>query len=210
MMFNPDTLSPPCDTIQDFLDESGRGWIDEIEDLDRLLKNRKRITEPIAETLSQYLGSTPQFWLNRQRNYEQAAANCGDLLKIEKGIIGHQVNCRGVMNAGLARQIATRYPLAKRHYHYYLKDLGSQALGTFSLAEVAPGLSVANLFGQRGYGTDRCHTSYNALNEIAIKLKGLGYLIHLPAQMGCGLGGGDWGTVREIFARVDVIWVTGK
>jgi len=28
--------------------------------------------------------------------------------------------------------------------------------------------------------------------------------------MGCGLGGGDWDTVQEIFADIDVIWVAGK
>ena len=32
----------------------------------------------------------------------------GDILDIEKGIIVHQVNCQGVMGAGLAKQIKSK------------------------------------------------------------------------------------------------------
>ena len=34
----------------------------------------------------------------------------GNLLEIEEGIICHQVNCQGVMGAGVAKTIASRYP----------------------------------------------------------------------------------------------------
>ena len=34
----------------------------------------------------------------------------GNLLEIEEGIICHQVNCQGVMGAGVAKAIASRYP----------------------------------------------------------------------------------------------------
>ena len=212
--FNPDTLSPPCDTIKDFLDEFGNYEVlfDEIggSDLRLLLHNRKRITEPIAETLSKHLGSTPQFWLNRQRNYEQQASNCGDLLKIEKGTIGHQVNCQGKMGAGLAGKIAKRYPAVLREYREYLALYGPlDALGEYTAVYINPDLSVVNLFGQLDYGRDgRCYTDYTALRRITKLLPPI--LIHLPAQMGCGLGGGDWDVVQEIFADVDVIWVAGK
>lgn len=214
--FKPAWLSPPCDTIQDFLEEfggtevlkerlGGGGSV-----FHRLMQNRRRITEPIAETLSKHLGSTPQFWLNRQRNYEQQASNCGDLLKIEKGTIGHQVNCQGKMGAGLAGKIAKRYPAVLREYREYLALYGPlDALGEYTAVDINPDLSVVNLFGQLDYGRDgRCYTDYTALRRITKLLPPI--LIHLPAQMGCGLGGGDWDVVQEIFADVDVIWVAGK
>jgi len=217
--FKPTWLSPPCDTIQDFLEEFGGTEVLK-EKLGgggsvfhRLMQNRRRITEPIAETLSQFLGSTPQFWLNRQRNYERAASSCGDLLKITKGIIGHQVNCQGKMRAGLAGKIAKRYPAALQGYLDYLKVTEpAHALGNFVGKKVTTDLVVMHLFGQLNYGRSdgRCYTDYTALRMIANGLKARGVLIHLPVQMGCGLGGGDWDTVQEIFADVGVIWVAGK
>lgn len=40
----------------------------------------------------------------------------GNLLDIESGIIAHQVNCKGVMGAGLAKQIRLKYPIVYQAY----------------------------------------------------------------------------------------------
>ena len=40
----------------------------------------------------------------------------GDLLKAKEDIIIHQVNCQGAYGAGLAKQIANKYPKAKKEY----------------------------------------------------------------------------------------------
>lgn len=42
----------------------------------------------------------------------------GDLLKVEKGIIVHQVNCQKTMGSGIALSIRKKYP---SHYIQYLQ-----------------------------------------------------------------------------------------
>ena len=39
-----------------------------------------------------------------------------DLLKVKKGIVCHQVNCIGVMGAGIAQDIRTKWPAVYRNY----------------------------------------------------------------------------------------------
>jgi len=45
----------------------------------------------------------------------------GNILDAQHGIIGHQVNCRMVMGAGLAKQIRGKYP---RVYTEYVEVMG--------------------------------------------------------------------------------------
>ena len=88
----------------------------------------------------------------------------GDVLKLKADIICHQVNCQGVMGAGLAKQIADQYPIVKKKY----KELCSQKsprelLGTFQLVQVAENRAIANIFGQMFYGNDgKLYTNYEA------------------------------------------------
>jgi len=35
----------------------------------------------------------------------------GDVLKAETKVIAHQVNCKGVMGAGLAKQVKSKFPI---------------------------------------------------------------------------------------------------
>ena len=47
----------------------------------------------------------------------------GNLLKDFNGdIIVHQVNCQGVMSAGIAKQIKIKYPKSYREYVNYCKS----------------------------------------------------------------------------------------
>ena len=39
-----------------------------------------------------------------------------DIFTADETFICHQVNCKGVMGAGLAKQIADKYPLVKERY----------------------------------------------------------------------------------------------
>lgn len=77
------------------------------------------------------------------------------------------------------------------------------------------GYTIANVFGQLAYGTDRCHTDYGALraglHTVADFLGGSNGTVRIPYKMGCGLGGGDWDTVlgiiRETLGNTEVeIW----
>lgn len=75
--FNPDWISPPGDTIEDILDE--RGWTKAelaqragftSKHVNELVKGRASISADAAERLSRVLGSSPDFWLVRDAQYQ--------------------------------------------------------------------------------------------------------------------------------------------
>ena len=53
----------------------------------------------------------------------------GDLLSSDVKIRCHQVNCRGVMGAGLALQVKQKYPEAFEQYKALCDQFGSSLLG---------------------------------------------------------------------------------
>jgi O-acetyl-ADP-ribose deacetylase (regulator of RNase III) len=128
-----------------------------------------------------------------------------DLLTIERGIIAHQVNCKGVMGAGLACQIRQRYPQVFTRYKKYC-DQGVFTLGKIQLIQVSSTpLYVANLAGQDGYGRNDLYTNYLALGEclhkLNLKAKELRLTPYLPYGIGCGLAGGKWSIVSSFIER---------
>ena len=130
-----------------------------------------------------------------------------DILEVESGIIGHQVNCLGVMGAGLALKIRELYPSAFLEYKRLCQQKSlSDLLGCVQPIQVNQSLIVCNLFGQERYGRGR-QTNYDALKAIAqsIKTKAL-EPIYLPYGMGCGLGGGNWEVVQLTFQDTHGYW----
>ena len=128
----------------------------------------------------------------------------GDILNAPEPYICHQVNCMGVMGAGLAKQIRERWPAV---YDVYKLRANSDMLGKITLVNIQNGdhiTSVVNMFAQNDYGRDRRYTSYDAfwccLGEIREKIP-KGSSIAFPNKIGCGLGGGDW-TVIETMINV--------
>lgn len=126
-----------------------------------------------------------------------------DLLDVTHGVIAHQVNCVGVMGAGLARQIKNEYPKVYLAY----RDLFNRRrlrLGVIQIVKVSHDLWVANLAGQYGVGTETAQTDYNSL-ELALSRLSIYCSKHLPDKqvffpfgMGCGLAGGKWEDVSRL------------
>ncbi len=124
-----------------------------------------------------------------------------DILTVSKGIICHQVNTKGVMGAGLALAIRTKWPKA---YDYYKNN--RLFLGGTLFTKVDNRLWVAHLIAQESFGPG-VQTDYVAFRE-AIRQVRLprddrlsdlhGLNIYLPYKIGCGLAGGDWNTVLAI------------
>lgn len=134
----------------------------------------------------------------------------GDLLTaFDDGIpaIGHQVNCQGVMGAGLARQIRNHYP--KVYEQYKMAYNGSpDLLGKIQPILIDKNKTVVNLFAQDGYGRNGLYTDYNALSECLSKLRNyVDHNVALPFGLGAGLAGGDWNRIynmiENIFANSD-------
>lgn len=125
----------------------------------------------------------------------------GDILDSDARAICHQVNCCGVMGAGLAKQIASRFPEVKRLYQKRCFGKSKPSLlGTVQAIPVSDSQYVLNIFGQVDYGRDRRYTDYEALRTALSTIQEYfrGHRIAIPFKMGCGLAGGDWSTVLDI------------
>lgn len=136
----------------------------------------------------------------------------GNLLDAKEELIGHQVNCCGVMGAGVARQIREQL-LQKEQFQEYkglCDSYGSALLGNIQPILLNNRKYVVNLFGEdepTGKGRD---TDYQALHK-SLKLMAEFALsenlsIALPGYLGCGLAGGDWNVVYDIIQKVQDVY----
>ena len=142
----------------------------------------------------------------------------GDILDAKENFICHQVNCMGVMGAGLAKALYTKWPQVKSEYlSFYNSRIESckgkvdlyfarrSLLGSYQLVEINEHTDprfVVNIFSQYGYGRNECHTDYSAISR-AINFLFYGYptgTYAFPYGFGCGLAGGDWDTVFHLIS----------
>lgn len=126
----------------------------------------------------------------------------GNILDVTEGIIVQQVNCQGVMGAGLAKQIRQKYPHVYGKYKDECGMIGFENLGSVSFSQVDEKLSIASIFGQLRCGRDKSvvYTDYNALRrglKIVSNSKRDAF-VYIPHGIGCGLANGDWNVVLSI------------
>lgn len=128
--------------------------------------------------------------------------NVGSLLDVTHGILVHGVNCQGMMGAGIAAAIASKWPNVLHRYRLFCRDRGTEhaytMLGQVQLVEIAPELFVANAFTQPDPGP--C-ASYDAIAECFERLGGMAGARNLPLHfplIGCGIGGLRWPVVAAI------------
>lgn len=136
----------------------------------------------------------------------------GDLLEADADIICHQVSCQGVMGAGVAKQIADKWPNVKKEYVKFCnsKKLKQNLLGEVQLVTANGGFQqegdplILNIFGQFYYGHDDVYTDYSALTKAFRKMNQLykGKTLAFPYGFGCGLAGGDWQDVEPMLVRL--------
>lgn len=120
-------------------------------------------------------------------------------------IVCHQVNCMGVMGAGLAKQVRDKFPEVFRAYMSKCAACNEYPHGNLGHVQFCSvineaGYIIANIFGQLSYGAGRVNTDYDAvrmgLNRVSTAFPYS--TIRIPYMMGCGLGGGDWNIVLDI------------
>ena len=132
-------------------------------------------------------------------------------------IIAHVVNDRARRwgGHGFARSLARRYPQVRDAFAASAEERGGRTLGTVHLDVAAPGLWVASMVAQAGYGESTkprlrlpaLRDCLRALAEHAVEREAE---VHMPL-MGTGQGGMHWPTVRDLVldgvcrADVDVI-----
>jgi len=157
------------------------------------------------------------------KNKKEIGFLYGNLLDFPYGIntIAHCCNTMNVMGAGIAKQIADRYPEAKEADDECAK-IGQNDLGERSFAEVEiedtnslphqefgknnRKCKIYNLYTQDGIGFGRevnyealyrnLHLMRNALNDDPNCVLGL------PYQMSSGLAGGSWEIVSAMINTI--------
>lgn len=135
----------------------------------------------------------------------------GNLLDFNAKYIVHQVNCRGVMNSGVAKQIRQKWPQVYEDYltviHQLPDDISlSSLLGSLSYTEVERGKTVVNFFTQDWYGYDgKRYTNYEAFAEALTSLKEKTFpcdTIAFPYRIGCDRGGANWKIIRTMIEEI--------
>jgi O-acetyl-ADP-ribose deacetylase (regulator of RNase III) len=122
-----------------------------------------------------------------------------DLLTVKTDYIAHQVNCQGVMGAGLALALRKSEPDLYRSYQCYCnRYTPTDLLGTYFIHN-----RVISVFGQLNYGRDRSvvYTDYSALNQAFRSIHNclpLNKSIAFPFGFGCGLANGEWNIVKQL------------
>ena len=134
----------------------------------------------------------------------------------EATAILHQVNCKGVMGSGIAKQVRQRYPIVFKEYSRMCKqatkngqssDLLGEILVSYKTSSFSQNLIddqlIVNLFAQDNYGYDGQYTDYEALRKCLIKVNNLfkGSDVAIPYMMSCTRGGGDWEVVDKIISE---------
>lgn len=118
-----------------------------------------------------------------------------NIIDVDHGIIGHGVNCKGVMGAGIALAIKTQWPEVYVRYREHVKKFPLDLLGTCYFVRLKEYLLVANMFTQEAYGTSVKHANVDAIQkalEITLERAYQEYLPLYTPKIGCGLGGLDW------------------
>ena len=123
----------------------------------------------------------------------------------------HQVNCQGVMGAGIAAQIAKIYPKVKYEEQKYwslnyIRNHDTKSLlGQILAVKTEDGRTCVNMHAQDLYGREKiCYTDYEAFDRCLIKLKCLllkepdTLTVGFPYKIGCGLAGGDWEKIQPM------------
>ena len=132
----------------------------------------------------------------------------GDIFRSTAPVLAHGVNCQGAFGAGLAGQIARRYPevrsayLTKHNFHGW-------ELGDIQVVEAFGGRLFANLATQSFYGSMRGRTEPfacpTAIESSFAKLisycESRGIDRVATVRLGCGLGGLAWPEVKPLLER---------
>ena len=126
----------------------------------------------------------------------------GNLLDVDKGIIVHGCNARGVMGSGIAAQIRNKWG---KTYDIYVQQYAYHGLQVGNIVPVYINreLIVVDAITQHTYGRDSFrYVSYDAIADCFALINKLAYRrgikdIHFPL-IGAGLGGGNWDIIASI------------
>lgn len=136
----------------------------------------------------------------------------GDITLVHDAVIIHQVNCQGVMGAGVAKSLYEKWPQVRSEYLDLFERSHLRPSAVFGRVQtvVCDDNVVCNAFSQFNYGNSRrtgtCYTDADAL-ERAVRVVCEQFYdrrICVPARIGCGLTGGNWSEISERLSQYPV------
>lgn len=130
-------------------------------------------------------------------------------MEADEDIIGHQVNCMGVMGSGVAKCVRQSFPEAYTSYVGYVsnflkysprEELLGRCMTVFMNDKV-----IANLFGQLTYGADgnqytKTMALYKSMKDLRDFAESYNLSVALPYRIGSDRGGADW---TEVYKLID-------
>lgn len=135
----------------------------------------------------------------------------GDLLASDCHIIAHGCNCFCVMGAGIAKQIALKYPEAATVDKLTVRgDIGKLGLYSAGFSKKDEKI-IFNLYTQYSYGGGGRQVNYTAIKDcfelLHQAVNDLNTINNYPhkvgiPRIGAGLGGGDWNQIEKIIQEV--------
>lgn len=142
-----------------------------------------------------------------------------DVTSTTHGIIGHGVNCLGLMGSGVALAIRRTFSKAYQEYKQLCENYTtkSELLGITQIVDITPELYIANCFTQEHCGSDGAkYASTSAIEESLAGLVSFADIKQLPVylpKIGAGLGGLSWKeevlpiieSISEDYPDVDII-----
>lgn len=131
----------------------------------------------------------------------------GNIFDTNESLIVHGCNCFNSMGAGIAAQVAKSYPAAM--LVDTLTDRGDKSkLGSYTAwtgHNIFRGgvVTIVNAYTQYNYTKHEVDVDYGAvLKVMELICKDFSESPIAMPLIGCGLAGGDWGTVVEILETV--------
>ena len=107
---------------------------------------------------------------------------------------------------GVAIALKQKWPIAQRTFRSWVAEGRRPLLGQVHFCEVQPGMVIASMVCQRGYGPSetpriRYTAMEKALASVAAWAKQKNASIHMP-RIGCGQAGGSWMLVEELISSI--------
>ncbi len=118
----------------------------------------------------------------------------------KRTVVLHGCNCFHTMGSGIAAYLREQHPSIYDADVESSKYGDKSKLGRYTIARISDNLRILNCYTQYGYGRAQMHADYDAITK-CLKRVGKIYVdweIRSP-QIGCGLAGGDWEFVSQIF-----------
>lgn len=128
----------------------------------------------------------------------------GNIFDSDADIIIHQVNCQGVMDGSITKEVQKRYPAVYKKYKAWCDapQFSDSLLG--KIQSVNSGnlkkQIIVNMFSQNKYGNDKCYTDYDALKKCleAVNRAYKGHTVAVPYLFACYKGGGNGDIVSKL------------